>query len=187
MTNPFPVSNCCGAMLNPVSSDEGTSYYTCLKCNKPCDQSTPTQNPVLPEGTNWKEEFRNKFVTFTKGGEWSGFALEDDIDLEELEEFIYSAITTAREEERKILDWATGEDTGSSSNALCRHMLGLPINQYWSAPSDADDRGRCIRLLNLVPKWWDRLDEMLEVSEDWKEQIELIKKEAGTLTSQGAL
>lgn len=95
----------------------------------------------------------------------------------------------------KIVDWATGDDTGVSSEALCRFMLGLKLG-HWSnsAPSDAADRGRCIRLLNLIPEWWDRLDEMskipsrevniwskkgLEVrNEGWKEQIPLIKQES---------
>lgn len=93
---------------------------------------------------------------------------------------------------KKAIDWATGHDTGSSSAALCRFMLGLKPASNWEyeAPSDADDRGRCIRLLNLIPEWWDRLDEMAEipgrkvltfakgeVERGWKEQIPLIKKE----------
>lgn len=101
----------------------------------------------------------------------------------------------------KIIDWATGDDTGVSSEALCRFMLGLKPSHYvFSEPSDEDDRGRCIRLLNLVPEWWDRLDEMVSLpshkvlcftakinepiskSSGWTEQIPLIKKEAGRLT-----
>ena len=95
----------------------------------------------------------------------------------------------------KIIEWATGDDTGASSNALCRFMLGLTNRAAsFDCPSDADDRGRCIRLLNLIPEWWDRLDEMailpsvnvnvftgkgIEVREQgWKEQIPLIRKEA---------
>ncbi len=91
----------------------------------------------------------------------------------------------------KIVVWALGEDTGMSSKAICRFMLG--ITGDYPPPSDADDRGRCIRLLNLIPEWWDRLDEMAEipgtkvivwsdgldgvVERGWKEQIPLIKKE----------
>lgn len=99
----------------------------------------------------------------------------------------------------KIIDWATGEHTGMSSKALCRKMLGIRASSNWGypAPSDASDRGRCIRLLNLIPEWWDRLDEMasipshrltyfhpnnkLEVVEEgWREQIPLIRKEANS-------
>ena len=99
-----------------------------------------------------------------------------------------------KEELLKIIEWAIGDDTGISSKALCRHMLGIYPEQRNHAPSDADDRGRCIRLLNLIPEWWDRLDEMkmfpsseityfknnqvLTRQEGWKEQIPLIRKEA---------
>ena len=91
----------------------------------------------------------------------------------------------------KIIEWATGDDTGASSKALCRFMLGLEHDG--SVPSDAGDRGRCIRLLDLIPEWWDRLDEVAslpshevvvisskEIGREmrgWKEQIPLIKKE----------
>jgi len=95
---------------------------------------------------------------------------------------------------RKIIDWATSDDTGSSSIALCRQMLGLPTGKYGiTAPFDSADRGRCIRLLNLIPEWWNRLDEMAKVSgitvttfsknglkteeRGWKEQIPLIREE----------
>jgi hypothetical protein len=75
-------------------------------------------------------------------------------------------------------------------------MLGIRASSSWGypAPSDAGDRGRCIRLLNKMPEWWDRLDEMasipshrvnyfsgggLQVKEEgWREQIPLIRKEA---------
>ena len=95
---------------------------------------------------------------------------------------------------KKIIEWATGKDTGASSVALCRFMLGIK-DDYYQYPIDSDDRGRCIRLLNMVPEWWNRLDEMallplrevsvfskdgFEVREDgWKNQIPLIKNEAG--------
>lgn len=77
----------------------------------------------------------------------------------------------------KLLNWATDHDTGVSSEVLLRHMIGL-YPGFWrhSSPSDAYDRGRCIRLLNIIPEWWDRLDEMSEFG-DWKEQIKLIREE----------
>lgn len=99
------------------------------------------------------------------------------------------------EELKTLAIWGTGDDTDISSKALARFMLGIEASGWgFRAPSDADDRGRCIRLLNLIPSWWDRLDEMaslpsskvntfrdgkiLIVEEGWKEQIPLIKLEA---------
>lgn len=62
------------------------------------------------------------------------------------------------------------------------------------APSDPADRGRCIRLLNLIPEWWDRLDEMEQYeaqrslvigpggmttdTNSWMNQIPLIREQA---------
>jgi len=80
----------------------------------------------------------------------------------------------------RIIEWSTGDDTGLSSQAICRYMLGIKTKTRWhdhNAPSDASDRGRCIRLLNLVPEWWDRIDEMRGLSQKWSEQITLIKNE----------
>ena len=99
--------------------------------------------------------------------------------------------------EKRALEWLLSDDTGLSSKTLCAHMLGLPYGGHSSAPSDADDRGRCIRLLNKIPEWWDRLDEMasnkdIEVfvisgkgmdveMQGWSKQIPLIRAEAKEL------
>lgn len=97
----------------------------------------------------------------------------------------------------RALFWALSDDTGKSSKAIAKHMLGYPGD--WSAPpSDADDRGRCIRLLELVPEWIEPLSEMVrydaQPKEDgvvmnssgvsaydnsWSKQIPLILKEGG--------
>lgn len=97
----------------------------------------------------------------------------------------------------RALEWALSSDTGVSSEALCAYMaLGITERRH-SAPSDASDRGRCIRLLKKIPGWVDRLDEMkkldtgtisingadpIPVSEDthsWTYQIPLILAEGG--------
>ncbi len=83
------------------------------------------------------------------------------------------------DEQRRLFDWATGDDTGASSMCIARFMLGLESSvwqRHWS-PSDADDRGRCKRLLDLIPTWWERLDEMRTLSEDWNKQIDILKQE----------
>lgn len=109
-------------------------------------------------------------------------------------------IEKLEKEQMKVIEWLLGDDTGSSSMTLCRHMLGIK-GQRFSYPHDSADRGRCIRLLNLIPEWWDRLDEMAELHSSavlvigkngfeskesgWKEQIPLIKAEALTEKSEG--
>lgn len=66
--------------------------------------------------------------------------------------------------ERRSLFWALSGDTGISSEALAGHMTGYPGNTRFGMqpPSDADDRGRCIRLLELIPEWLPRLPEMVK-------------------------
>lgn len=96
-------------------------------------------------------------------------------------------------------EWLLSGDTGISSKALCAHMLGMEPDHNMP-PSDADDRGRCIRLLNKIPEWWVRLDEMAQYSPQeslvissrginterrgWAEQIPLIRKEATPTTEK---
>lgn len=85
---------------------------------------------------------------------------------------------TQEEELIDLIAWATGPDTGASSESLLRYMLGLSPGRFGvAAPSDQWDRGRCIRLLNKVPRWWDRLDEMAKISRNWEEQIRLMRLE----------
>jgi hypothetical protein len=75
-------------------------------------------------------------------------------------------------------------------------MLGV-TTQIGGAPSDADDRHRCIRLLRLIPEWIPRLDEMkaldtgtvsingaepIPISQDthsWTYQVPIIKQAGG--------
>lgn len=101
---------------------------------------------------------------------------------------------------KRAMQWALSDDTGTSSKTLCAFMLGM--NQTngcrgWGAsypPSDADDRGRCIRLLKLIPEWLPRLPELAEanpggnydpehpdkpVKSSWAYQIPLILQEGG--------
>lgn len=96
--------------------------------------------------------------------------------------------------EQRALYWAASDDTGVSSKTLLAHMTGNPKVGYTSPPSDADDRGRCIRLLELIPEWIPRLSELAKDEKpseaivisasgigadtnSWERQIPLILKE----------
>lgn len=98
---------------------------------------------------------------------------------------------------RRALQWSLSDDTGVSSETMCCYFTGSPMRQWSGAPSDAADRGRCIRLLQLIPEWVERLDELKKLdvgtvsingadpiprSQDthsWTYQIPLIRKEGG--------
>jgi len=69
------------------------------------------------------------------------------------------------------LAWITGRDTGRSSITIWAVMMGAvdPDGGSWSytTPMDADDLGRCLRLLDRVPEWKPRLPEVAERFPAW--------------------
>lgn len=62
--------------------------------------------------------------------------------------------------------WALSGDTGASSSAIARHMLGVRGISCHS-PRDSADLGRCLRLLDAVPEWRERMPEMAKYSPEW--------------------
>lgn len=99
--------------------------------------------------------------------------------------------------EQRALFWALCYKTGISSQVIAIHMIGYSEMhaKAVSPPSDAYDRGRCIRLLELIPEWITRLPEMVKydqtksegivinssgistTSNSWAKQIPLIMQE----------
>lgn len=69
--------------------------------------------------------------------------------------------------ERRAMEWLVGTDTGISSVAICRHMLGIARPRKHSHPRDGGDLGRCLRLLELIPEWKSRINEMAEHGPYW--------------------
>lgn len=75
--------------------------------------------------------------------------------------------------ERRAIEWLFSDDTGSSSEAICSHMLGMEPSGYWSHPSDPADLGRCLRLLAKFPEWIPRISEMAQYGPGWAGQVEV--------------
>lgn len=73
---------------------------------------------------------------------------------------------------KKAIEWLFSGDTGSSSKAICAHMLGIKNRDMHSYPSDPSDLGRCLRLLRLIPEWAKRINEMGEYSPGWSGLVE---------------
>ena len=59
-------------------------------------------------------------------------------------------------------DWLASGDTGTSSRAICKHMMAVSAGRNLSGthPWDLSDFGRCHRLLKLFPAWRARIAEM---------------------------
>lgn len=107
------------------------------------------------------------------------------------------AVCHGKPVEYRALFWALHGSTGMSSLSIAQHMAtGISDG---APPSDADDRSRCIRLLELVPEWLPRLDELRKYDakkqdgfvinssgisaydNSWSKQIPLIIKEGNLL------
>ena len=72
------------------------------------------------------------------------------------------AICHGKSVTERALFWALAGATGTSSKAIAKHFTGFSSEEAFGfmPPSDADDRSRCIKLLELIPEWLPRLSEM---------------------------
>lgn len=74
--------------------------------------------------------------------------------------------------EKRAARWAAGSNTGESSKAMLKVMLGERPKTSFCYPHDNSDLGRCIGLLDAVPEYRERLDEMKAIGPEWKALIE---------------
>ena len=98
------------------------------------------------------------------------------------------------DETRRAIEWLFGDDTGLSSRTIAGVMLRLaPAQiQHASIPHDGGDLGRCLRLLEKLPEWRARLDEVAvafpqwqPVIDHWSELEGLYAEEAGENAESG--
>jgi hypothetical protein len=72
----------------------------------------------------------------------------------------------------KIIEWLLSDDTCASSIAIVAKMTGfVPIYGY-SIPYDQEDFGRCHRLLEKMPEFKVRIEELSQISAQWAALIE---------------
>lgn len=69
-----------------------------------------------------------------------------------------------------LIAWLLTEETGLSSCAIAAHFTGnaQEYEDMQFHPRDVGDFGRCVRLLDVVPEWRERIQEMSVYSEQWK-------------------
>jgi len=63
----------------------------------------------------------------------------------------------------KALQWLATGDSGRSSETICFYLLGVDY-LYLTHPYDRADFGRCYRLLEFIPDFRLRLDELRAIS-----------------------
>lgn len=76
-----------------------------------------------------------------------------------------------------LTDWFRHGQRGISSNTIVEVLEGLPVHMLtrgtgWDHPADASDFRRCVRLLDAVPSYRPRLDELRELSPAWAVLVE---------------
>jgi hypothetical protein len=102
----------------------------------------------------------------------------------------YRAATSHLSVRERAARWRDGDDTGLSSIAVWKTMMGQPSNG--DHPCDPSDLGRILRLLALIPEWSLRIGEMASASREWSaivgrwdEIVSSLEKETGLFGEHG--
>lgn len=63
---------------------------------------------------------------------------------------------------KELLEWMASDYTGASSVTIAHVLSDVPQSTFChgSTPSDSADFGRCVKLLEIFPEWYDRLPEV---------------------------
>jgi hypothetical protein len=69
----------------------------------------------------------------------------------------------------RIAEWLASWDTGTSSKSIMLWLSSKTADKTWGAstPSDCADLARCLRLLERIPEWKQRMGEMAETGGEW--------------------
>lgn len=72
----------------------------------------------------------------------------------------------------EVAMWLRNGERGASSNAMCKHLFGVPIEAGNSHPHDPSDLRRCIAFLDATAAH-DKLADMAVVSPEWKRLVDV--------------
>lgn len=72
----------------------------------------------------------------------------------------------------KALRWLCGGEVGLSSKAMMTHFEGLPNDDPTFHPLDPADFRRCCLLLDAIPEYRARLDELRALSPVWDRLVD---------------
>lgn len=96
--------------------------------------------------------------------------------------------------DKRVFEWLASGDTGLSSEAIMLWLSARVKDETWGShtPSDPSDLGRCLRLLERIPEWKERMPEMAEAGglwpgyvARWDEMAALMEEEVGIDCSKG--
>lgn len=135
----------------------------------------------VKEKSWWRKEYEQLIMKFGD----KEFYLEPSIEVDLLIQRIISQ-TEDRTLER-LVTWID-ENVGISSESIYLYMTIGRVPDAFYAPSDRDDRRRCVKLLQAIPQWIDRLSEIealkiegISISGEkvtpWNEQIPIIRSD----------
>lgn len=74
--------------------------------------------------------------------------------------------------EERAVWWSTHGETGLSSETIWNFFMKQNPTYEIHHPCDADDFSRCYKLLEAIPEWKDRIQEMKGLSKEWDILIE---------------
>lgn len=72
------------------------------------------------------------------------------------------------DDQRKVIQWLAGDDTGISSEALAFTFLSVKRIPYLNPPADPADLGRCLRLIRKVPAVREMVDVLGNKHRGWR-------------------
>jgi len=75
---------------------------------------------------------------------------------------------------QNVANWLMNGERGASSEVMVSafEFIRIPIGWCTSHPHDSSDFDRCVKLLDAVPEYRTRLDEMRTVSPQWETLVE---------------
>lgn len=94
----------------------------------------------------------------------------------------------------RIAQWLASGDTGMSSKAIMLWLSAGVKEDRWGAatPGDPADLGRCLRLLERIPEWKERIGEMAGAGgywptfvRRWDEMADSMEREVGIHWEKG--
>lgn len=87
-----------------------------------------------------------------------------------------------------VMDWLAFGERGISSETMLAHFEGLPPKLFSRSapchPLDNSDFRRCVQLLNAVPRYRERLDELRTLGGPWPGLVDNWQRFEGLLQRQ---